>query len=358
MNVEELKELIAAGESETLEFKRTTGQRSRAMETLCAMLNGKGGSVVFGVSDNGRLTGQEISPATLRQVQAELARIQPAPFADVETVPIGDGGWNALVITVPGRTGVYTFDGRAYVRQGPTTARMAKEQYERLLLEQNHGARRWEKLPASGFDLDDLDTAEILRTVDEAVRRERLEDPGSRDPRNILLGMGLIEDDRLLNAAVVLFGKPAAFLPSYTQCLLKMARFAGTDKDEFLDNRQENGNAFDLFIRAQRFLRDHLPVASRFQTDSYERTDIPIFPTAAVREALANAICHRDYASGAGSVDVALYADRLEITNTGTLHFGMTVADLGRAHKSMLWNPLIAQAFYRRGIIEPGDGAP
>lgn len=49
---------------------------------------------------------------------------------------------------------------------------------------------------------------------------------------------------------------------------------------------------------------------------------------------------------------MALYTDLLEITNIGTLHFGLTIADLGRVHKSMPWNPLIAQAFYRRGIIE------
>jgi len=267
VNVEELNELIAPGESETLEFKRTTGQRTRVMETLCGMLNGKGGSVVFGAADSGQVLGQEVSPPTLRQLQAEIARIQPTPFADVECVPLGDGGPHALVVTVPGRTSVYTFDGRAYIRIGPTTVRMAKDQYEQLLLEQNHGNRRWEKLPARKITIEDLDSAEILRTVDEAVRRDRLEDPGTREPREILMGMGLIEDDRLLNAAVVLFGKPAVFLPSYTQCLLKMARFAGTDKDEFLDNRQEHGNAFDLFIRAQRFLRDHLPVASRFEPD-------------------------------------------------------------------------------------------
>jgi ATP-dependent DNA helicase RecG len=72
----------------------------------------------------------------------------------------------------------------------------------------------------------------------------------------------------------------------------------------------------------------------------------------ALREALANAVCHRDYAIGGGAVGVAIYDDRLEISSSGTLHFGLTVEDLYRPHESLPWNPVIAGVFYRRGIIE------
>ena len=129
-------------------------------------------------------------------------------------------------------------------------------------------------------------------------------------------------------------------------------RFRGSDKTEFLDNRQEHGNAFDLLMRGQRFLRDHLPVAGRVVPNLFERIDDPLYPPAALREALANALCHRDYSIGGGSVSLALYDDRLEIASTGTLPFDLTVADLKRPHPSRPWNPLIAQVFYRRGIIE------
>ena len=72
----------------------------------------------------------------------------------------------------------------------------------------------------------------------------------------------------------------------------------------------------------------------------------------ATREALANAFCHRDYSIGGGSVGVAIYEDRLEITSSGSLHFGLTPEKLFAPHESLPWNPLIADAFYRRGIIE------
>ena len=78
------------------------------------------------------------------------------------------------------------------------------------------------------------------------------------------------------------------------QCLLRVARFRGTDRMQFLDNRQLNGNAFALLANAGRFLRDSLPIAGRFEPDRFERIDEPLFPPLATREALANALCHRD----------------------------------------------------------------
>ena len=215
-----------------------------------------------------------------------------------------------------------------------------------------HSTRRWELMPAQQLGVQDLDHAEITRTVDEAIRRGRIDEPGTRDPERLLLGLGLIENGQILNAAVVLFGKPNRVFPSYTQCLLRLARFRGTTKSVFEDSRQVYGHAFDLFVQAQQFLRQHLPVAGRVVPDLFERIDDPLYPLEALREALANAICHRDYATGSGFVAVAIYDDRLEISSIGSLPFGQTPADLMRPHPSRPWNPLIANVFYRRGLIE------
>ena len=139
-------------------------------------------------------------------------------------------------------------------------------------------------------------------------------------------------------------------MPRYPQCLLRMARFQEVNKTEFIDNRHEIGNAFDLLVRAQRFLRDHLPVAGRVVPNVFERIDDPLYPPEALREALANALCHRDHSVGGGSVSITMYDDRLEIASTGLLPFGLTLDALTRPHPSLPWNPLIARAFYRRGI--------
>ena len=113
-----------------------------------------------------------------------------------------------------------------------------------------------------------------------------------------------------------------------------------------------HGNAFAMMRAAERFLLQSLPVAGRVVPGRLEREDRPLLPVEAWREALANAFVHRDYAIGGGSVSVALFEDRLEVISIGGLHFGLTPEALFREHESRPWNPMIAHAFYRRGIIE------
>ncbi len=350
MNLQELNELVARGESDQVEFKKTTGQRTEAMHTVCGMLNGLGGFILFGVTPDGKIVGQQVATSTLEDVHNELRKIEPPAFPAVETIPLPNGQV-VIAVQVPGGGGPFTYAGRPYRRNGPTTAAMPQQAYERMLLERMHGTSRWENQPAAGVSLDDLDHAEIIRTVEESIRRQRLEDPATRDITELLVGLGVICDGSILNAAAVLFGKPAMLQVRYPHCLLRLARFRGTDKSEFIDNRQEIGNAFDLYQRAQRFFRDHLPVAGRIVPGVFERIDEPLYPPDALREAIANAICHRDYGIG-GGISLAIYDDRLELSSTGVLHFGLTPADLLRPHPSRPWNLLIAHTFYRRGIIE------
>ncbi len=229
---------------------------------------------------------------------------------------------------------------------------MSADEYNRILFERMHNERRWENQPATGWTVNDLDIAEIRNTIAGAVRIGRLNEPGSREPEALLRGLGLMRDGVLFRAAAALFGKTERLECDMPQCLLRAARFRGLDRAEFLDNRQFHGNAFSLLASAERFLRDTLPIASRFESGLIARIDEPLYPPLAAREALANALCHRDYALGGGSIGLAVYDDRLEVTSAGPLHFGLTPDDLFGPHESRPWNPLIARTFYRRGIIE------
>ena len=169
----------------------------------------------------------------------------------------------------------------------------------------------------------------------------------------ILRGLGLLlRGDVLTRAAVVLFSATESPLPDFPQFKLRVARFKGLDRDEFLDNRQFYGNAFALMRRAERFLIESMPIAGRIIPGQMAREDTPLLPVEALREALANAFVHRDYAIGGGSVGVAIYNDRLEIASIGDLHFGLTSEALFLPHESKPWNPMVASVFYRRGIIE------
>ena len=352
MTLDYITTLTNSGESETLEFKETTGTRREAAMTVCAFLNQGGGQVLFGVTPGGVVAGQQVSERTIEELSAELRQIDPPAFPTVERVPV-DGGREVIVVsTGQGASRPYSYRGTAYRRVGNTTLAMSADEYNRMLFERMHSEQRWENQPLHGWSVNDLDDAEIRRTVAEAVRRGRLEEPVGGEATDLLRGLGLLRDGVLLRAAAVLFGSPERLEFEMPQCLLRVARFRGTDRMEFLDNRQFSGNAFTLLTNAERFLRDTLPIAGRFEQDRFERIDEPLYPPLATREVLANALCHRDYSIGGGSVGIALYDDRLEITSSGSLHFGLTPEKLFVPHESRPWNPLIARTFYRRGIIE------
>ena len=352
MTLEEIKALVAGGESDALEFKDTTGARREAAHTICAMLNQNGGYVIFGISEKGRMTGQQTAERTLEKLSAAMQEIKPPVSPKIEKVRIGNGRDILVVRVDPGEKKPYFHRGTAYRRVGNTTLEMPSDDYTRMLMERVHNEQRWENQLASGWSLEDLDMEEIDRTSIQAIRAGRLKAHGQQEPVEVLRSMGLTQNDgTLLRAAVVLFGKADRIEREFPQCTLRVARIRGTYK-EFLDNRQFHGNAFYLFACAERFLHDTLPIAGRFEEGRMERVDTPLYPPAATREALANALCHRDYVESSGMAGLAVFDDRLEVSSPGGLHFGLTPQSLFEPHQSRPWNPLIARVFYRRGIIE------
>jgi ATP-dependent DNA helicase RecG len=351
MNRDQLEQLVRHGETETIEFKKSSAQLRRAMETLCGMLNGAGGRVLIGITPQGKIIGQEVSDKTLREVADQLRSFEPPATITQISIDLGNSKQVLMLEAQPDPTRrPYVFDGRPYQRLGPTTSVMPQEDYHRLLDERPNSRTRWEARFAEGYDINDLNHEEILRTVRLGIAAGRLPESTGNDISDILHRLGLLEEGRLNTAAVVLFGN--RFLPDYPQCQLRMARFRGVDKSEFLDQRQIEGHTFMLLEEAMFFLRRHLPVAGRIIPGLFEREDEPLFPLEALREALVNAFCHRDYTIVGGAVSLAIYDDRLEIWSDGTLPSGLTPEDLKRDHPSKPRNPLIAKVFYLRGIIE------
>lgn len=352
MTTDQLSLLVEFGESETLELKTTTGGRREATRTICAMLNQRGGYVMFGVKPDGAVVGQQVSDRTLEELGAEIGRIQPAAYPEVIRVTVANQRDVIVVRVKAGEGGPYTYRGQGYRRVGNVTLPMSADEHGRAVLERYHKSERWENQEAAGWSIDDLNEKEIRTTIAEAVRRKRLDVPEHGSVKDLLLGLGLVQGGAVYRAAAVLFGRRERLELDFPQCMLRVARFRGIDRSDFLDNRQFTGNAFELLRAGERFLRQWVPIAGRFEPDRFDRIDEPLYPTLATREALANALCHRDYAVFGGSIGLAMYDDRLEITSPGPLHFGLKPDDLFEPHRSRLWNPWIARTFYRRGIIE------
>ena len=137
MTPEQITGLVATGESETLEFKKTTGTRGQATQSLCAMLNHRGGRVLFGVTPEGHVIGQQLSDDTVKKVSTEIQRIDPPVLPTIERIPL-DTGLEVLMVSVSqGHMKPYTYKDTAYYRVGSTTLTMSPDEYNQVLFERS-----------------------------------------------------------------------------------------------------------------------------------------------------------------------------------------------------------------------------
>lgn len=344
-----LLDLIAQGESETVEFKETTGQLVPAMKTLCAFLNGNGGTLVFGVSRKGILTGQLVSDSTMKDLAAEFVKFEPGVEFPVEYVNVDDAH-QAIVIRVPaGRACPYQYDGRAYRRVQSTTGVMPQQRYETLLGKRGGFRSPWEAEPNDELKIDALDEELICETARMGVAYGRLDAMADvTDPKRLLRKFGLMKGNLVFNGAAVLFGKD--FI-GYPQCYLRMARFVGSDKKEFFDSRNVQGNLFVLVNEAVAFCFKHLNLRgdTRGRILRDEALEIPVD---ALREAIVNALAHRDYANPGGSASIAIFDDRVEISNPGCFPPEFPLDTPETSDDSIPHNPVMARVLYLRKTIE------
>lgn len=352
MSPDALQSLVAQGESEQLEFKRSTAELRRVGETLCAFLNGGGGRVLVGVAPDGRLVGREVADVTLRDVAAMLGRFEPSARVELTRVDVLPGR-QVLVLEAASalQYAPFVFEAKPYKRVGSTTTVMSQDEYARLLLDRNHSRHRWENQPAVGIRVEDLDREEILRTRATAIERRRLSAGTSMDVGDILDRLGLRSDGQLTQAAQLLYG--TKFLPDYPQALLKLGRFRGTKiTGDILDNRQDYLHAFAMVREAIAWLDRTLPLAARFPKGSILREDRLPVPAEALREVVINAVIHRDVSNPSSYVAIAVFDDRIEVRSLGHFPSGVRAEQLGGEHLSVRRNPLIAEAFHRTGAIE------
>lgn len=353
MDLKYLKTLCEKGEKKIVEYKTSTACLRAAFETICAFLNSDGGTVLIGVKDDGKITGQHVSDATRKDIAKEISKIEPTASIEVNYIDIDKSKAVIAIHVETGDHAPYTYDNRPYQRDESKTNRMSQHRYEQLIIKRGQLNHSWEDATTNEYGIVELDQDEIYKTVMDGIAEKRIPASVAKEStKKILRQLSLISDDgKLKRAAIVLFGKEIKSF--YTNCWLKMARFSGTDKGgDFIDNQQIHCNVFRMLEAADSFLNKHLPMASHFKPDQFKRIDKPALPVLAVREALVNAVCHRDYTDPSGYISIAIFDDKVEIWSNGTLSKKLKLGDLKRDHDSILRNKLIAQIFYLRGYIE------
>ena len=337
-------------ETEQVEFKKSTAELDAATDSIAAILNKHGsGTLYFGVRSDGRVVGQIVTEETLRKVSQAIAqRIEPTIFPDVSTVVVN--GRACVRVSFVGEDVPYASGGLYRMRVADEDRRMSTGQLgsffkEKLLREAPWDAR------LSSKSMDDVSEKTLKRYIERgrAAGRISFDFDGKEDA---LERLGLARGGRLTNAAAVLFCPSDHFM-------FKCGIFATSSRTTVLDMRQEAGSLYDLLDYATMYVAKN--IKWRFEFDgSPQRIEIPEVPTEAVREALINAFCHRDYTSSL-AVQVDIFAERIDVFSPGRFPEAVDPKDClsGKVAFSESRNKLLSEALFRAKDIESyGTGMP
>ena len=336
MTPADLEILIQQGEGTTLEFKESLSS-SFAREVV-ALANTIGGKILLGVRDGGSVIGVKDTNALRARIQDIARNCDPAVKVLVEPVD----GVLAVHVRESDAKPVQCRDG-FFWRQGAVTQKMSGDEIRDFF--RTEGVIRFDLSPCPRFRYpEDFDREKFDAWLGQSGIS------GGAPVEDVLVNIEVAERDgnRLLfrNAGVLFFARNVRhFFPeAYITCLLGR----GADKVHILDRKDFDGGVVADIEDAMRFIERNTRTAYRIE--GLRRQNIPEYPMEAVREAITNAVMHRDWFFDGANVFVELYADRIEVISPGSLPKGLTLADLGR--KSIRRNPLIADLLHRIDFIE------
>lgn len=360
MTPEQLAGMIGEGESFTVEFKGEERARlsdTELVEAVVCLTNGDGGTLLVGVEDDGRVTGARPRHEGLTVPERVMALVanRTQPAVRVQVQPLELEGSEVLVISVPlASRPVGTADGRYVRRAIGGDARPACVPFhavEMLSAQIDRGTTDYAALDVPEASWEDLDRLEIERFRALAARSGARGDQalvGLSDfdlVRALGVANGRASEPALKAGALLLFGRPeslARYVPSHEVAFQVLAGTAVTVNE--IGRSPLIRAAEDLFAR----------FAARNPEEEVHtglfRMSVPGYPEESFREAVANALVHRDF-TRLGAVHVQWQADRIEISNPGGLPPGISVDNLLSAPPRPR-NPLLADAFKRAGLVE------
>ena len=334
-------------ETETIEYKKTTGELKEGIISIVSILNKhNGGELYFGVKNDGTTIGQDISDKTLRDVsQAVSHHIEPQIFPDISNVVIHNK--DCIRIAFEGDNTPYYAYGRAYLRVADEDRVMSPQELESYILKKNASTTDWDS-ESSDRSIDDVNEKALTDYIAKANAEGRI-NYAYTDKQDILKKLNLLNDGKINNAANMMFG-------GNINLELQMATFASNERLTFLNIDRKSGTISELVDIAENYIKNTIGWRVEFG-GGLQRKEIPEVPIEAVREALINSFCHKDYTVSQNN-EVAVFKDRIEIYNSGKFPDGLTPRDfIEKSERSVHRNPLLAQIlYYSRDIESFGTG--
>ena len=344
---------IGAGEDARTEFKRGIGDMRGVGKTLCAFANGEGGLLVIGVDDTGEIVGVA---ASADAVQERLTGLLPTGCGKPVTAQCGrhdtGGGWVHWIDVHRHQRGYepFSYDGRFWVRRGRATVAPSPSELQELL--NAFGFVLTENQVVPSASADDIDFGAVRAFMQaQGLDTEQTPQPAREDD---LRNASVIDElDGVLRPTLyglMVFGRDPQAYPHTLSLFVQCVAYGGVDQAaDVLSAGEGKGRLEDQVKRSLGWFR------SLGRKESYQglyRTDIPSLPESALREALVNAVIHRDYAITGSQVLLELFDDRIVVTSPGALPNHMTVEQARNGGAPRSRNEMMANAMVVRGLME------
>jgi ATP-dependent DNA helicase RecG len=335
MKIDELKLLIKEGEGLTVEFKERF--TNKIDKDIVAFANTRGGYLILGVDDDGKIIGEKLTNELKAKI-TDLARkcdpsISVKKISQIESV--------IVVEIAESDEQPHSCSQGFYRRLDAVTQKMTQKEIK-VLFEENEFKSTFEERINNDATLDDISEEKIkafFKAAKISVTNVNVE--------NVLASLSLSKGSSIKNAGVLFFDKDPR--RKILQCQMFMAAFKGTERVDIYDRIDVQDDLLTQYNEAQIFLKKHLNV--RTEITGFDREDIYEIPLDALREAIANAIIHRDYGVRGTSIMVEVHDDRVVISNPGRIPKGVDIQTLING-VSMRRNELIADIFARMDKAE------
>ncbi|MDR1594712.1 MAG: putative DNA binding domain-containing protein [Prevotellaceae bacterium] len=327
-------------EQQNIEYK--SSWRDEYLKWICGFANAQGGAIFIGKDDDGNVVGVKNAKRLMEDLPNKITNILGI-VADVNLHETPQGDY--IEILVEPQPNPVNYKGEYHYRSGSTKQELKGAALDKFLL-QKYG-RKWDSVTIPNVTVADLKQETFDFFKEKGIDSNRLDEKSRKDtPEQLLENLNLLEDGLLKRAALMLFYRnPEKFA---TGAYVKIGFFR-TDSD-LLFQDDIHGNLFEQVENTMQLLLTKYTKAlisyrglSRIETHEY--------PAEALREALLNAITHKEY-SGGTPVQIRVYADKIMIWNEGQLPANWTVKNLLQNHSSRPNNPDIANAFFRSGYVE------
>lgn len=327
-------------ENQNIEWKESW--KDEYLKWICGFANASGGKIIIGKNDLGKVVGLKGSKKLLEEIPNKTRDILGI-IVDVNLHQTKEGDF--IEIIVEDYPYPVNYKGQYHYRSGSTKQELKGAALDRFLLQKK--GIRWDGVPVPKVTIDDLknETFEIFRK--KAIKAQRIDDDVLNDDNeNLLENLKLLEDKYLKRAAILLFHpNPDKFV---TGAYIKIGYFESDDELKYQDEIQ--GNIFEQLEKTidllfTKYIKSSISYEGLNRVEKYE------YPKDAVREALLNAVSHKDY-SGGVPIQISVYPDKLIFWNEGQLPDDWTIEKLLEKHPSKPFNPDIANALFRSGYIE------